>query len=131
MAEKLTIPFARFTLAIIYIWFGALKILELSPASPLVGSLLEKTLPFITLEQFILYLGIFEVVIGLLFLIPKLTKLAAALFSFHMLLAAAPLLFLPSITWQALLVPTLEGQYIVKNLALIGLVLAILRDRQR
>ena len=45
--KKYNIKIARAAIFIVYFWFGILKLLDLSPASPLVQSLLEKTLPFI------------------------------------------------------------------------------------
>jgi uncharacterized membrane protein YkgB len=42
-----------------------------------------------------------------------------------MIIVALPLFLLPQITWQKFLVPTLEGQYIIKNLAIISLALVI------
>ena len=116
--------FSRFALFVIYVWFGALKVLGFSPASPLVASLLAKTLPSIPPDKFILYLGIFEILIGILFIIPRLRLLAFALFAVHMGIATGPLIMLQGMTWaQPFLIPTLEGQYIIKNLALIAVAL--------
>jgi uncharacterized membrane protein YkgB len=42
-----------------------------------------------------------------------------------MIIVALPLFLLPQITWHKFLVPTLEGQYIIKNLAIISLALVI------
>lgn len=126
--EKLKIlfyPFARIALFIVFFWFGLLKVLDTSPANELVASLLRETMPFITAEQFILGLGIYEMVIGIAFLLPRLERLAIALLVPHMITTVMPLFLLPSATWQNPLVPTLEGQYIIKNLALIALAIGI------
>ncbi len=112
----------RASLFIIYFWFGILKLIDASPANPLVADLLARTMPFITFGHFIICLGLFEMLIGVLFLIPRYQKLATGLFIIHMFVAAMPLILAPAMTWQSLLVPTLEGQYIIKNLALIALV---------
>ena len=114
--------FARFVLFTIYIWFGLLKIWGTSPANPLVEALLSRTLPFVSFPTFMLFLGTFEVIIGLLFLIPLWTRATKIIFAIHMAVVFLPLIFLPAIAWQGTFVPTLEGQYILKNLALIALV---------
>src|SRR5262245_48396922 len=106
---------ARLALFIVYGWFGFLKVIDASPANPLVADLLEKTLPFITFEKFIIIFGLFEVLLGLLFLSGRLRKLTFALFALHMVAVFAPLVLLPAVSWQSFLIPTLEGQYIIKN----------------
>jgi putative oxidoreductase len=43
----------------------------------------------------------------------------------HVVLTLLPLLLLPGLTWQSPLVPTLEGQYIIKNLVILAAALGI------
>lgn len=123
--RKLAIPFARFAIFVVFFWFGLLKVIGQSPANPLVADLLEKTLPFITFDQFILLFGLFEMLIGIVFIIPKLERAAIFLLMVHMVTTIMPLFLLPEIAWQKAWVPTLEGQYIIKNLAIIGLAISI------
>jgi uncharacterized membrane protein YkgB len=118
-------PFSRISIFIIFFYFGLLKVLNLSPASPVVEALLNKTLPFISFDFFLKFFGLFEMFIGILFIIPKIERIAIFFLILHMIIVALPLFLLPQITWQKFLVPTLEGQYIIKNLALISLSLAI------
>jgi uncharacterized membrane protein YkgB len=118
-------PMARIALATIFIWFGALKVIGASPANPLVASLLEHTLPGISFATFIWWFGILEVLIGIAFLIPGLERIAIGLLIPHMGTTLLPLILLPQITWSGFLMPTLEGQYIIKNLALIACALEI------
>jgi hypothetical protein len=63
--------------------------------------------------------------IGLFFIIPRLERAAIMLLVPHMVTTVLPLFFLPSLTWVAPFTPTLEGQYIIKNLALIALAMGI------
>mgnify|MGYP000443692027 CR=1 FL=1 len=121
--------FSRIALGVIYIWFGVLKVLQQSPASPLVGKLLEHIMPSITLPQFMIAFGIAEIIIGVLFLIPRFEKIALVLFLLHMITTALPLYVLAQITWQQQFVPTLEGQYIIKNLALIAVAWSVVIHR--
>ena len=123
--QRAAAPFMRVSLFVVYFWFGILKIFGTSPASPLVANLLERTLPFVTFEQFIIFFSLFEMLIGVLFLFPKMDRVVLPLFAIHMVMTAMPLILLPQITWQSAFVPTLEGQYIIKNLLLIAAAIAI------
>lgn len=123
--KKIAFPIGRISLFIVFFWFGFLKIIDASPANPLVEVLLSKTLPFVAFNQFILLFGIWEIVIGLTFLIPKVQRLTIALLIPHMITTFMPLVFLPNFTWQGFLIPTLEGQYIIKNLVIIALAFSI------
>ncbi|MBL8030137.1 MAG: hypothetical protein JNN11_02715 [Candidatus Doudnabacteria bacterium] len=124
-SRKISIPLARFSLFVVYFWFGLLKILDVSPANPLVMDLQQKTLPFLSFSTFIVLFAIFEMFIGCLFLFPKALRLVVPLFILHMGMTLMPLVFLPEVAWQSAFVPTLEGQYIIKNLVLIALALGL------
>lgn len=123
--KTMSFPMARIAIFIVYFWFGILKVVGASPANPLVASLLEKTLPFITFDAFIVWFGVFEVVIGILFLFKKFDRLSIGLFAIHMITTTMVLVMLPSMAWSGYFVPTLEGQYVIKNIALIALVITI------
>lgn len=125
LVTKISLPLARLSLFTVYFWFGALKLFGQSPANQLVGELLARTLPFISLPQFLLILGVLEMVIGLLFILPGYERLAIFLLVIHMITTALPLFLLKAITWKAFMVPTLEGQYIIKNAVIVALALAI------
>ncbi len=58
--------------------------------------------------------------IGILFLIPRAERVVLPLLAVHMITTAGPLLMLPQETWSAFMVPTLEGQYIIKNVVIIA-----------
>ncbi len=115
--------FARLSLFIIFFWFGILKVFETSSAGTLVTDLLNKTIPFMGAETFLILFGLFEMLIGILFLFPKLKKVTLGLFYLHMITTFMPLFLLPTVAWQSFLVPTLEGQYIIKNIALMAVTL--------
>jgi uncharacterized membrane protein YkgB len=121
--QKIGVPFARISLFIVYFWFGVLKLINVSPANPLVEDLLHKTLPFLTFDQFIATFAVFEMVIGILFLIPKAVRIVLPLLAVHMITTFLPLILLP--LWTSAFVPTLEGQYIIKNLIIIALAMTI------
>lgn len=135
MTVHFAVWFARWSLFIIYFWFGVLKVFDVSPANPLIAALLERTLPFLRFEQFMIGFGVYEMVIGILFLLPKYKRLLMVLFGLHMIMTAGPLVLLPPIAWQSMWVPTLEGQYMIKNIIIIALALTIwahpTRDEER
>ena len=117
------IKFARLALGIVFIWFGALKMIgELSPAYDLVAA----TIYWLTPEIIIPLIGLWEVAIGVAFLFPPLTRVALLLLIHQMPATFLPLVLLPAVTFTV--VPwglTLEGQYIVKNLVIIARALII------
>lgn len=123
--KNAALPIARGALFIIFFWFGLLKVLDISPADPLVKALLEMTLPFVSFDSFRVFFGLYEMAIGLAFLIAGAERLAIVLLLPHMLAAFLPLVLLSDYTWASVLVPTFIGQYIVKNLVIIALALSI------
>ena len=123
--RKISMPVARLSLFVVFFWFGILKIIGTSPANPMVSNLLEHTMPFMTFDTFIVLFAIYEMVIGIVFLIPRLERLGIALLIPHMVATSLPLIILPALTWQGLFTPTLEGQYIIKNLVIIALAIGM------
>lgn len=107
----------RIAFGVVYIWFGALKPLGVSPAAALV----EKTVFWMPPRIFIPLLGCWEMVIGLCFLIPSLTRIGVGLLCLHMPGTFLPFIVLPEVCFQKFpFILTLEGQYIVKNLYIIA-----------
>ncbi len=129
--KKYYLTFSRLSLFVVYFWFGILKLLGNSPANPLVMALQQKTIPFLTFQQFIVVFSLYEMIIGILFLFPRFTHLAFVLFILHMVMTLLPLILVPSYSWQGFLVPTLEGQYMIKNLILISLACSILYSTKK
>ncbi len=111
---------ARVGLFIIFFWFGLLKIVGLSPATSLVRTTYERLFCTVSgFDNFLIFFGIFEVIIGLLFLIKGWERIVLPLLAIHIFTTVFPLIFLPSLAWSGIFIPTLEGQYIIKNVALI------------
>ncbi len=119
------IPTARVSLFVVYVWFGMLKVLGLSPASGLVHDLFSATIGFMSFDVFYILFAWFEVLIGIMFLIPKMTRFVLPLLMIHMITTFLPLIFLPSEAWSGFMVLTLPGQYIVKNLVIIAVAIGI------
>ncbi|HEY4512188.1 MAG TPA: hypothetical protein VJH63_00840 [Candidatus Paceibacterota bacterium] len=121
----ISVPISRLGIFVVFFWFGILKVFSLSPASPLVLALLSRTMPFIPPETFLVFFGVLECFIGLLFLIKGAERIAITILFLHMITTFMPLILLPQVTWSGILVPTLEGQYIIKNLAIIAAAIGI------
>lgn len=123
--RKSFIPTARFSIFVVYVWFGMLKVIGLSPASTVVHDLFNVTLSFMSFDVFYMIFAWFEVLIGVLFLFPRMTRVVIPLLFLHMITTFMPLVFLPSETWTGFMVLTLPGQYIVKNLVIIAVAIGV------
>lgn len=119
------VPVARFSLFLIFFWFGLIKLLGLSPASPLAHELVASTVGTLYFPILFNVLAFLEIIIGSLFLFPKATRIVIPLLLLHMIIVCSPLLLVPQYTWQHFLVPTLEGQYIIKNAVVVALAIGI------
>jgi uncharacterized membrane protein YkgB len=124
--QALSIPVMRFSFAVIFVWFGILKPFGLSAAEGLLKATV-KWLPFGSPDMWLPIIGWWEVVIGICFLFQKTTRIAILLLFLQMVGTFMPLVFLPEVTFQQhnYLLPTLEGQYIVKNLIIIAAALVL------
>lgn len=123
--KRAFIPVARFGMFVIFFWFGVLKVLELSPASGVVQRLFESTVPFMAFDTFLILFGLFECLIGILFLVKGAERVVIPMLFIHMVTTFGPLVLLPGETWTSTMVPTLEGQYIIKNLVIIATAIGI------
>ncbi|KUG25643.1 hypothetical protein ASZ90_004528 [hydrocarbon metagenome] len=108
----------RIGLGIVFFWFGALKFFPgLSPAEGLV----RNTIYFIDPELFLPVLAAWETLIGIGLIWGKYMRLTLLLLFLQMPGTALPILVLPEVVWTHFPFGlTLEGQYIIKNLVLIG-----------
>lgn len=120
ICRRVSVPLARFGLFVVFFWFGFLKLFGLSPANPLVEALLNSVMPFMSFGTFIIFFGMFECIIGILFLIKGLERVAILMLFVHMITTLMPLFLLPQIAWSGFMIPTLEGQYMIKNILIIA-----------
>jgi len=112
----------RIGLGVVFVWFGLLKPLGMSPAADLV----RRTVYFLPPDVFLPILGWWEVVIGVGLLYRPLNRTAIFLLFLQMPGTLLPLVLLPEVCFTQ--IPwglTLEGQYIIKNAVLIGAALVV------
>lgn len=116
----------RISFGIIFIWFGILKPLDVSSAETLLKATVV-WMPIGTPELWLSVIGWWEVAIGVTFLFPQTTKIAIGLLFLQMFGTFMPLVLLPDVTFQNgnFLTPSLEGQYIIKNVMIISAALAL------
>ena len=121
--NKWGVTLLRYSLGIIYIWFGALKPLGLSPAQELV----ENTVYwFEDPKTFVPILGVWEIVIGITICIKPLIRVALFLLFLQMPGTFLPLILFPDVCFTNFPFGlTLEGQYIVKNLIIISAAIVV------
>ncbi|SDR45101.1 hypothetical protein [Natronobacterium texcoconense] len=116
------IPVLRAAVAIVFVWFGALKLFGVSPAAELVAA----TVYLVPPELFVPILGVWEILIGLSLLYRPLIRVGIFLLFLQLPGTFLPIVLLPGVVFT--IFPyglTVEGQYIVKNLVIIGAALVI------
>lgn len=112
----------RIALGIVFLWFGALKLVPgLSPAEDLAGRTIEALTSGLVPRAIALpVLALWEVAIGVGLLIGRWMRVTLLLLFAQMLGTVTPLILFPGETWiQFPIAPTLEGQYIIKNVVLV------------
>lgn len=113
------VTFSRLSLGIVFLWFGALKFVPgWSPAADLASRTIEQvTFGVVPPEAGLLVLAAWETLIGLGLLTGRFLRVTLLLLAVQMAGTLLPLVLFPAETFIVFpLAPTLEGQYIVKNL---------------
>jgi uncharacterized membrane protein YkgB len=123
-------PVARISIFLIFFWFGLIKLIGASPASPLAEALTARTVGMQYYDVLFIVLALLECIVGIMFLFPKLTRVVIPLLLFHMAIVCSPLVLVPDFTWQSFGVPTLEGQYIIKNAVVIAVAIGVAASTQ-
>jgi len=113
----------RISLGIVFFWFGVLKFFpDMSPAEDLARQTFEiLTFGLVPPNLAIKVLATWECAIGLGLLIGKYMRVVLILLVLQMVGAMSPIFLFPEKVFaQIPWVPTLEGQYIIKNLVVIS-----------
>jgi putative oxidoreductase len=123
-----SISILRMSLGLVFLGFGVLKFVPgLSPAEPLAARTLDiLTLGIVPMQVGLIGVAALESLIGVLLLSGRWLRLALALLAVELIGILSPLVLLPSEMFRGLFAPTLEGQYVLKDVivAAAGLVVA-------
>lgn len=129
--EKFLVTSLRIGLAIIFVWFGVLKVLGYNPVFDLVYN---SAIPWFALDAGLITLGVIEIIIGLLLFSNQFLFLTHGIVFLHLLGTFSTFIF----GWHVIFEPnfpilSLDGEFVVKNiiLALSGLVVLVYESRSR
>lgn len=121
--RRWSVPLLRGSLGVVFVWFGGLKVLDVSPISDLV----EDTVYWVDASWFVPVLGVFEILIGLGLLLSRALRLVLA--ALVLQLAGTFLVFVvrPGVAFQDgnPLKLTVVGEFVVKNLVLLTAALVV------
>lgn len=113
----------RLSLGVVFLWFGVLKFFPgLSPAESLAGDTIALlSFGLVPARAAVWILAVWETLIGLGLLSGRFQRETLLLLWVQMLGTLTPLVLFPAATFTVFpIAPTLEGQYIIKNLVLIS-----------
>ncbi|WP_071625119.1 DoxX family protein [Poseidonibacter lekithochrous] len=133
---KNIISLLRISLGIIFLWYGMLKFFpELSPAEDLAINTINWMFNgLISSEISIKLLALWEVLVGIGFILGVYTRYITILFLIHMVLTFLPLFIFPELSFtKAPYAFTIVGQYIVKNIVfiLVGILILKVENEKR
>jgi putative oxidoreductase len=116
--KKWHVTMLRVTLGIVFVWFGLLKMLGMSP----VAEMVYEVYSFLPQPATFTMIGLLEVVIGIGFLFNLFMRPVIFLFWFQMIgvflsLAIKPLIFFKE---GNLFLITVEGEFVIKNIVFIA-----------
>lgn len=116
--NRSALPMLRVSLAIVFLWFGGLKIAGETPVSELVAN----TVYWLDPSWFVPLLGVLELIVGVGLLLGRALRLVLALFVLQMLGTFLVLVVQPDIAFQEAnpLLLTTEGEFVIKNLVLLS-----------
>jgi len=117
------IPTLRVSLAVVFIWFGALKIFGVSPVADLVTS----TVYWVDPDWFVTALGVVEVLVGVGLAVRLGLRLVLLVLALQMLGTFLVFALLPDVTFQDgnPLKLTMEGEFVLKNLVLLAAAMVV------
>lgn len=121
--RRWSVPILRISLAVVFIWFGALKIVGNTPVFELVAS----TVYWVDPDWFVPVLGVVEVLVGLGLLFRIGLRLVLAVLFVQLVGTFLVFVLRPEIAFQGNnpLALTTEGEFIVKNLVLLAAAMTV------
>ncbi|HLD93810.1 MAG TPA: DoxX family membrane protein [Anaerolineales bacterium] len=128
LMAKYGIVLLRLSLGIVFMWFGALKFFPgLSPAENLAARTISQiTFGVLAPQTAVFILAVWESLIGIGLIFNLFMRATLLLLWVQMLGTITPILFFPGEVFSVFpYAPTLEGQYIIKNIVLVSAGLVI------
>ncbi len=116
--RRWSIPALRVSLGVVFVWFGAMKVFDVTPVADLVAS----TVYWFDPGWVVPVLGVFEVIVGIGLLFRIALRLVLGLFALQMVGTFLVLALLPEVAFDGgnPLLLTVEGEFVVKNLVLLS-----------
>jgi uncharacterized membrane protein YkgB len=126
LAAGYGVPALRVTLALTFLWFGALKVTGDTPVGGFVAGTVD-WIPGVSGTWFVPFLGVVEVLLGAALLFGRGLRVVLPLLFAHLGGTLLALVTQPQVTFQGgnPLVLTTEGEFVVKNLILLSAVLVL------
>ena len=123
LLARIGVPLLRISLGIVFLWFGLLKIFDVSPVSGLVANTIYWFDPDVVVPA----LGVFEVFVGACLVAGRLMRIALPLLVLQMAGTFMVLVLLPDVAFRDgnPFLLTVEGEFVVKNLVLLSSALVI------
>jgi putative oxidoreductase len=125
-AHRFGPPALRVTLAITFLWFGALKITNDTPVGDFVARTVD-WIPGVNGSWFVPFLGVVEVLLGLALLFNRGLRVVLPLLFAHLVGTFLALVTQPDVTFQDgnPMMLTTEGEFVIKNLILLSAILVL------
>lgn len=119
----------RMSLALVFVWFGALKLTGNTPVEGLIGA----TLPFLSTDITLPALGFAEVVLGLAVGVGKAPRVVLVVLAGHLTGTFLSFITAPEFMFDDgnPLLLTADGEFVLKNLVLISAALVLIGRRDR
>ena len=115
--ENHSLTLLRYSLVVVFIWFGVLTATGMSPTAGLVA----EAFAFVPADVFFVGLGVWEIAVGLALLSRRTLRLAVVLLVGYAAVAMVPLVLFPGETFSYFPYgPSFEGVYILKDWVLLG-----------
>jgi len=115
--RRWSVPALRVSLGIVFVWFGALKVFDVTPVTDLVAD----TVYWVDPDWFVPVLGIAETAIGIGLLFGVFLRIVIGAMIAQLLGTFLVLVVQPDLAFQDgnILLLTTEGEFVIKNLVLL------------
>lgn len=114
---RIALPALRISLGVVFVWFGALKVADVSPVSDLVA----RTVYWFDPDVIVPALGVLEISVGMMLVLNRMLRVALLLFAAQMVGTFLVFIVLPDVAFRDgnPLLLTVEGEFVIKNLVLL------------